>query len=94
MKQLYGNYLGWKGNSKLHTNASKKGRAKQNSELDAKAARPYDPKVDDPITNTGHMYGISINGVPIGYAYDQTVELMPKAVQATGQLLHPVSFRG
>ena len=52
MKQLYGNYLGWKGNSKLHTNASKKGREKQNSELDAKAARPYDPKVDGPITNT------------------------------------------
>lgn len=53
MKQLYGNYLGWKGNSKLHTNASKKGREKQNSELDAKTARPYDPEIDGPITNKG-----------------------------------------
>ena len=89
MKQLYGNYLGWKGDSKLHTNASKKGREKQNSELDVKAAYPYNLKVDDPITNTGHMYGISINGVPIGHAYDSTVELSPKVVQATGQL-YPV----
>ena len=89
MKQLYGNYLGWKGDSKLHTNASKQGRKKQNSELDAEKASPYNPKVDGPITNTGHMYGISINGVPIGHAYDQTVELRPKVVQATGQL-YPV----
>lgn len=50
--------------------------------------------VQNPSTGTAYIYRNSVKGAPIGNAYDQAidaaVELVPKAVQATGQLLHPV----